>query len=229
MPTVDLTHVLDADAPVYPGDPPVSVDAHATHERDGYRVTALAAGTHAGTHVDAPAHTEADGQTLGSVDVERFRWRARRVDCRHRGPTDPVRVADLPPAVRTAGDDTGERPPAAGDGEESPGILALWTGHDRRYGRADYHDGPYLTPGAARACARRDLDLAVDAPSVDPGPDRAVDDRAPLAAHHELLGAGRLLVENLTGLGAVPGEFTLRAYPLAVDADGAPVRAVAEW
>jgi kynurenine formamidase len=47
-------------------------------------------------------------------------------------------------------------------------------------------------------------------------------------AHHALLGAGRVIVENLTNVAAPSADrFTLSACPLAVAADGAPVRAVA--
>jgi kynurenine formamidase len=47
-------------------------------------------------------------------------------------------------------------------------------------------------------------------------------------AHHALLGEGLPIVENLRNLGALPNRFTLHAYPLRLDADGAPVRAVAD-
>ncbi|MFB6270576.1 MAG: cyclase family protein, partial [Halobacterium sp.] len=42
-----------------------------------------------------------------------------------------------------------------------------------------------------------------------------------------LLGADCLILENLTGLGAAGDRFELRAYPMALSTDGAPVRAVA--
>jgi kynurenine formamidase len=40
------------------------------------------------------------------------------------------------------------------------------------------------------------------------------------------LGDSRLVFENLTGLERLPQRFELRAYPLALGGDGAPVRAV---
>ncbi len=211
---IDLSHPLDG-AWTYPGDPPVTVEEHATHADDGYRVARVSMGTHAGTHVDAPAHTEPDGETLGAVPVERFCWAARRVDCRGVGGREAIRPAHLPDAGTTADAD----------------CLVLWTDWDRHWGTDRYRDHPYLAPATARECARRGLDVAVDAPSVDPtppaGPETGGEDGDGLAAHHALLGEGHLVVENLRGLGRPPGTFALRAYPLAVDADAAPVRAVA--
>jgi kynurenine formamidase len=72
--------------------------------------------------------------------------------------------------------------------------------------------------------------VATDTLNPDPTPtERATpDEPSGVPAHRALLGAGRLVVENLTGLERLPERVTLHAYPLAVDADGAPVRAVAE-
>jgi arylformamidase len=52
---------------------------------------------------------------------------------------------------------------------------------------------------------------------------------ADLPNHHILLGAGMVIVENLTNLSAVPdGPFLFSCFPLNIkDADGSPVRAVA--
>jgi kynurenine formamidase len=230
METYDLTHPVESGVQTYPGDPPVEVAPAATMAADGYRVSRLQLGTHAGTHVDAPAHTEPDGATLGAFDAATFRFDARRVDLRDRGPREPVDVERLA-------------------GPTDADALVLHTGWDRRWGTDAYVDHPYLTPAAAEWCAVNGLHVAVDAPSVDPtprpadadtdgddaggdesatgvDPAAAPDERDLLAAHHAILGRGRLILENLRGLDALPTRFTLAAYPLAVDADGAPVRAV---
>ena len=44
--------------------------------------------------------------------------------------------------------------------------------------------------------------------------------------HEAVVGAGRPIVENLTGLGGLR-RFELHALPVALTGDGAPVRAVA--
>ena len=62
--------------------------------------------------------------------------------------------------------------------------------------------------------------IGVDTPSVD---------RPPFEAHLAILGAGALIVENLTNLDAIgPEVFQLIATPLKIlGRDGSPVRAVA--
>lgn len=204
MPVRDLSHPLCDATPVYPGDPPVRVAPHATYDADGYRVSSLELGTHAGTHIDAPSHTEPDGRSLDAFPVDRFRFDARLVDCRHRSTGESVTRADLP--------------------DTDADIIVLDTGWADHWGTDRYADHPYLAPKAAAWCADQGLDVGVDAFSVDPTP------AGPAPAHHALLGAGRLVVENLTNLDGLPERVRLDAMPLAVaDADGAPVRAVAVW
>ncbi len=229
----DLTHRVEPGMPVFPGDPLVTAEPRATHAADGYRVTALSLGTHAGTHVDAPSHTEPDGRDLDAFPPDRFRREALRVDCRDAGPRTAITRADLP------------------DGSELPdevGMIVLWTGWADHWGTDRYRDHPYLAPAAAEWCAEMGLDVAIDAfspdptPPADPGDGNAgdpgkdaaddpgngsADDPGGVPAHHALLGGGQLIVENLRNLCAVPRRFRLEFPPLRVDADGAPVRAVA--
>lgn len=218
----DLTQPVAASMPVYPGDPPVAIEPHATMAEDGYRTSALSLGTHAGTHVDAPAHTEPDGKTLDEFDVEAFRFDAAVIDCTDVG----ARAAISREAIETAG------PPT--DAE----AVLLHTGWDEHWGADRYRDHPFLAPAAAEWLADGGYHVGLDTFSPDPTPpvepDSSGTDAEPAAdapgvpAHHALLGADRLVIENLRGLDRLPDRITLTAYPLAVvDADGAPVRAVA--
>ncbi|WP_281195296.1 cyclase family protein [Halorubrum sp. F4] len=204
----DLSHPIETGIQTYPGDPAVTVETVATHETDGFHVESVECGSHTGTHVDAPAHTEPDGRTLDAYPVERFVFDAIRVDCRDLGARESI------PAERV--------PDADAD------LLAFRTGWDASWGTDRYLDHPYLSPAAAEACAERGFDVAVDALSPDPtpSPNASDDEPAGFEAHHTLLGSGSLILENLTGLGAVDERFELRAYPLALPSDGAPVRAV---
>ncbi|WP_284033255.1 cyclase family protein [Halobaculum lipolyticum] len=201
--------------PVYPGDPGVDAEASATMDADGYRVTRLSLTTHAGTHVDAPAHTEPDGATLDESDVGDFRFHARLVDLPGLDDREPITPAMLPDAADLAAETD---------------ALVVRTGWGDHWGDERYFDHPYLTPAAARHVADAGLALGLDTINPDPTPtERAHDDEpAGVPAHRELLGAGVSIVENLVLPAALPERFVLRAYPLRVDADGAPVRAVAE-
>jgi kynurenine formamidase len=203
----DLTQPLVDGTPTLPGDPPVCVRRVADVASDGFSLHAIELHGHAGTHVDAPAHTEPDGRTLDAFEPAHFVRRARLVDCRDRGPREPI-----PP----------DRVPEARDGLD---CAVFRTGWDEHWGTDRYLAHPYLAPETARRCADRGLAVGIDTfgPDPTPPPDG---DAGGLPAHHALLGAGLVLVENLTGLGAVPATFELRAYPLALAGDGAPTRAV---
>ena len=199
----DLTHPLSSDTPVYPGDPPVGVEPAATHEVDGYRVTDVHLNSHAGTHLDAPAHLVADGRTLDDYPVDRFVFDAHVVDCTGLDADATIHASDLP--------------------DPDCEMLLLHTGWDAHWGTDRYDDHPHLASDAARWCADRGYDLGLDTA----GPDPTGADTFP--AHRRLFRADCLLLENLTGLADVPERVRVSAFPLALaDADGAPVRAVAE-
>ncbi|ELY70968.1 cyclase family protein [Natrinema versiforme] len=205
---VDLTQPIETGMQTYPGDPAVVVRTHATHADDGARVSRLECGSHTGTHVDAPAHTEPDGRTLDSYPLERFVFDAVRIDCRDLEARDPIPASRVP------------------DGDTD--LVAFWTGWDAHWGTDRYLEHPYLSPAAAEMCVKRGLDVAVDALNPDPTPtDNAGEDEPEgFQAHHALLGDEQLILENLTTLESVGDRFELRAYPLALAGDGSPVRAV---
>lgn len=206
--THDLSQPIETGMPTYPGDPPVTVEPAATYSEDDCRVTALSCGSHTGTHVDAPSHTEPAGRTLESYDVDAFVRDARKVDCRDLGPREPIPAERVP----------------AGDVD----CAVFWTGWDEKWGDERYLDHPYLSVAAAERCAERGLAVATDTLNPDPTPteNATADEPTGFAVHHALLGAECLIFENLANLGAVPDRFELRAYPIRLGGDGAPVRAV---
>jgi kynurenine formamidase len=217
----DLTHRIESGMPVYPGDPEVTVAAADTFDADGCRVSELSCGSHAGTHVDAPSHTEADGRSLDDYPVSAFVRDAVVVDCTDIDGREPIPADRVPePDTVTSGAET----------THDPDCVVFRTGWDQYWGTDRYRDHPYLSVAAAERCAERGLAVAVDGFSPDPTPpaegDLAIGDRDPFGAHHALLGEGVLVFENLTNLASVPERFELRALPIALGGDGAPVRAV---
>lgn len=79
---VDLTHVIEPEMSVFPGDPAPQTETLATCEKDGYRLTKLTVGSHCGTHADAPAHVFLGGRTLDRFPAEFFMGSAMIIDCR---------------------------------------------------------------------------------------------------------------------------------------------------
>jgi len=209
---VDLTQPIKDGMQTYPDDPPVTLSDHATHDADGYHVETLSCGSHTGTHIDAPLHTDPDGDPLSAFAVDRFVFDAVRVDCRDCAAREAIGPERLPAADVLADAD----------------MVVCWTGWDDHWNTDRYLDHPYIAPDTAARCADHGLAVGVDALSPDPTPSEWAGDDEPTGfqAHHALLGNDCLIVENLTTLGRVGDRFELRAYPLALGGDGAPVRAV---
>src|SRR6056297_58823 len=217
MASYDLAHPIESGMCVYPDTPPVRVEPTATVEADGYRTTAVELDSHAGTHVDAPAHMLADGATVDELPVDTFRFTARLADCRPLDPRAEIDVGTLTAALD-------------GDLDEAVDLLVVRTGWDDHWGTDRYFDHPYLAREAADWLADRGLHLGIDALNVDPTPTdgAAADEPTGYPVHHALFSSDCLLIENLRGLDGLPPRFELHAYPLAVrGGDAAPVRAVA--
>ncbi|WP_218927079.1 cyclase family protein [Halosimplex pelagicum] len=215
MTSFDLSRPLATGMAVYPGTEPVSVEPDATRASDGYRTTRLDLDSHAGTHVDAPAHLT-DGPSLDEFPAERFRFAAVLADLRPLDAREPVSLDALRDAL-------------AVDPEEVD-LVAVVTGWDRHWGDDRYFDHPYLTAEAAGWLADRDCDLGVDTVNPDPTPTERADGDEPdgFPVHERLFDADRLIVENLRGLDRLAERFELHAYPLRFEgADASPVRAVA--
>ena len=211
---VDLSHPLDDDTPVYPGDPVARFTPAATVAADGYNVLHVRMGSQTGTHVDAPYHFLDGGARIDELPLEYFLGPAVVADVRAKPPHGRIEWADLEPWAHLLG----------------PGrILLLRTGWDQHWGTDAYFDHPYLTgDAAARVVAAGVRTVGLDALSLD----ETVLGGAPaggFAAHLAVLGAGGVIIENLRGLGAVPDVDTVvSVLPLRLaGADGAPVRAVA--
>ena len=211
---VDLSHPVDDDTPVYPGDPVARFSPAATVAADGYNVLHVRMGSQTGTHVDAPYHFLDDGARIDELPLDLFLGPAVVADVRGRPAHGRIEWSDLEPYADLLG----------------PGrILVLRTGWDEQWGTDAYLDHPFLTGEAAeRVVATGVRTIALDALSLDEtvlGGAGA----GGFAAHVAVLGAGGVIVENLTNLGAIAvPDPILSVLPLRfAGADGAPVRAVA--
>jgi kynurenine formamidase len=79
---VDLSHRINADTQVYPGDPVPQLRPATTIDRDGYNVLHVSMGSQTGTHVDAPYHFLADGARIDAMELAMFLAPATVVDVR---------------------------------------------------------------------------------------------------------------------------------------------------
>lgn len=212
--TVDLSHSVDENTQVFPGDPVPHFEQAATISENGMNVLKLHLGSHSGTHVDAPYHFVEDGSRIDQMDPALFIGLATIMDVRGKEPRDRITVEDLRPY----------------ECQLSKGVIAVvWTGWDEHYGTTRYYDHPFLDRRAAQWILDRGVrTVAVDALSVD----ETVLEGLPSGGypvHHLICGAGGVIAENLTGLGAInfPDPFISLLPIKLASSDGGPVRALA--
>ena len=191
----------------FPGDMTPEIERL---EADGFRTANLSLCTHAGTHVDAPAHMSSQSVTLDMMPPETFWGLALLADARGAAGRG-IEIADLAPHAEKL---------AEAD------FLLLRTGWEEKFGGEEYLTGfPTLSQEAAEYALSLGLrGFGFDTISAD-----AVDSET-CPIHRTLLGAGALIIENLRGLDALPeGEtFLLAALPMPLaDAEGAPARVMA--
>lgn len=204
MRIIDLSRKITPGMQVFPGDPAPEIERR---EAWGFRTSDIRICSHAGTHMDAPAHIISQDVTLDKMPPETFWGLALLVDARGTAGRE-VEIADIAPHAEKL---------AEAD------FLLLRTGWEDKFGGEEYMAGfPTLSAEAAKYALSLGLrGFGFDAISAD----RAESEECPI--HKTLLGSGAVIIENLRGLAELPeGEtFLLAALPMPLaEADGAPAR-----
>jgi kynurenine formamidase len=210
---VDLSHVIEAGMVTYKGLPGPHICDYWTREQsaalyeDGstFQIGRIDMVANTGTYLDAPFHRFEDGADLAALDLAQLASLQGLV----------VRSSDLAVDANAF-----EHLDVAGK------AVLVHTGWDRHWRTDAYFEGhPFLTEAAARLLAERRAALVgIDSHNID-------DTRAPRRpVHTVLLGAGILVCEHLTKLGALPESgFLFSAVPPKVGGMGTfPVRAFAQ-
>jgi arylformamidase len=210
---VDLSHLIEAGMTTYKGLPGPHIcdywerEASAAFYDDGstFQIGRIDMVANTGTYLDSPFHRYVDGADLAGLEL--------------------ARLASLPGLVVRAGTQAVDA--ASFDGIEVRGKAVLvHTGWDRHWGTDVYfEDHPFLTEAAARLLAERGASLiGIDSHNIDDTRTRS------RPVHTILLGAGILICEHMTNLGALPeGGFSFTAVPPRIAGMGTfPVRAFAQ-
>lgn len=219
----DLSQPMEKDMQIYPGDPIFSCQPIAKLEKDGYNVTSLAMGSHTGTHIDAPYHFVKNGKKCHELPLEDLVGSATVVK---------LGAMNLRQRQRITWDNLVQHDPAAiATLEKGPvKIVFVQTGWSRYWKTSEYLEHPYLDRNVAIELLQRGVRvLGVDTLSPDETHQPDFEGEGDFGVHEELLGAGAMIVENLTALDQLPpGPVFASLLPLKIEGcDGSPIRAVA--
>ena len=209
MKVIDLTQLISADMPVYPGTEQPKLEVANTYEKDGFRETLISFYSHTGTHMDAPFHIFGERTSLDVMPAEQFVGKALVIDCRDVGEGGEIGMEYIDKAL-------------ADEAE----FLLFNTGWDENWGKEKYF-GEY--PVVSMEVCQYLLDskkkgVGFDVIGIDPVSDINLTRHKMLLSQRDIV-----IIENLTNLDKIGGGlFTFAALPLKYkDADGAPIRAVA--
>lgn len=196
---VDMTHVYDDTFPTYFGAPGISTEQPFNFADHGFNLLQLSINEHTGTHVDAPLHFSADGQSIDEIPLENLVAPLCVIDI-------AARAADNPDAQVTP-DDLKGWIAAHGDIPDHA-CVAMHSGWAGKTGGDGYRnvgaDEKMHFPGFHVEAATMLMEetgataLAVDTLSLDHGPS------ADFATHYAWLPTNRYGIENLANLDKVP-------------------------
>lgn len=208
MKTIDLTHTLGPDMPVFPGSKAPEITCLARVEQDGYFIHEVSFNTHNGTHIDSPAHILSDGRTLDRLPIGQFVGKGMVIDLTNFNKSK-VDIIDLKPYEENI--------------KKSEFIL-FRTGWSGYWGEEKYfNDFPVLSIECAHWLSNFELKgIGIDAISLD-------ETESTTYSVHKIILKRCCIIENLTNLDQLPASgFIFSCLPMKFEeADGSPVRAVA--
>jgi len=197
---IDLSHILNEDTPVYPGDPRMKLNKSGTLDKDGYEDYFISMPTHMGTHMDAPAHMLKGGRRVTDISIEHFSGRGVYINA-----TAGFNIEEIKKENIQEGD-----------------IVFFHTGMDKIYFQPEYYKSyPDIPEEVVNFLVEKKIKIV--------GMDMASPDHSPFLMHKILLKNNIMIIENLTNLHKLAGkQFKVYAFPLKFELDGSPLRVVAE-
>jgi kynurenine formamidase len=207
-----MSRIVDLSLTMRPSMQGVDFEVRSTIEGKGWNTTWLHLYSHAGTHLDAPYHFVAHGDTLEVLMLEKCVGPALVIDLTFLKPRELITVEHLAPYAKKIGEGT---------------RLLLTTGWSARADSPNYRSHlPRVSLPLAEWLAKRKIALlGVEMPAV-----ADVNSKEELTSvHRALLEAGIVVVEGLANLDELhQEEVTFIALPLKLEGgDGSPVRAIA--
>jgi len=201
MTLIDISHVLDENTPVFPGDYKTTLSIYKAMEKDHYNAYLLQTSLHTGTHIDIPMHLIEDDKTTADFSLDKFFGRGVLLDVR--------------------GEKTISMKPIYKEMVNEQDVVLLFTGYDVNYGKNEYFiQHPIVDDDLAEFLLSKNIKIL--------GMDMPAPDYPPFTFHKNLLRKKIFVLENLTNLQRLTGirDFEVMALPLKINAEASLVRAV---
>lgn len=199
---IDLTHVIEDNMPIYPGDIRTNLFQTKYLNENKYNDHRLNISMHAGTHIDSPMHLTESDQYISELSLESFIAKGCVIDVRNQSIIEMK--ADYEELIK----------------ENS--IVLFYTGLDKLYGKPEYYkEHPIIDINLCKFLLKKNIKmLGIDMPSPD---------KYPFEIHKLLLKNKVYIIENLTNLDKLMDiqDFEIMAFPLKIKADGSMTRVVA--
>jgi kynurenine formamidase len=201
---VDLSHVIDTNIPLWPGDPPVVFENVADFATDGYYLRRFSIGEHSATHMNAANSFHENGTGIDAYKPESLVVPAVVIDIRAKAANNPdyaLTKADVLAWEKKHGK------------IHSGSVVLLYTGWQEKWGDPtaffnEDADGGLHFPGFDGATTRFLLDerriagTGIDTHGVDPGQD------ASYATNTQVTEVNGIVLECLTNLDQLPPTGT---------------------
>jgi kynurenine formamidase len=213
---IDLTHTLTPDIPGWDGDCcfrlHTAVDYADCSAPNLFRVQKMECKAGVGTHIDAPAHCIPGGKTIHEITLQELVL-----------PCAVIKIADadehftlLPEHVHTYEEKHREI--------KEGSFVIVHTGWDRFWNDAKKYRNDLQFPSIGEESAKLLLSRGISGIGIDTLSPDAVGKDFPV--HRLLLGAGKIIVENVANAGSLPeAGATIMIMPMKIgQGTEAPVR-----
>ena len=229
MKILDLSQLLVDKMPVFPQDPNFSLEEILNSEKDGFTLSLIKTGLHAGTHIDSPYHFYSDGRKIHEIKLDELIGPIKLIDVTNNLDNSLNNLDDSSKGGLQARKVIFEREinVSVFKNVEKGDIVIVRTNWSKNWGLDNYFtQNPYLSEESAEFLIKKEITgLGIDSPSVDT--------LGKTVIHEKLLFKDIWIVENLKNLEQIPQDSNKNleffCIPLPLKCEASPVRAFIRW
>lgn len=218
---VDMTHAFSDSFPTWGGAPGISYEKAFDFAKDGFNLYNLTINEHSGTHIDAPLHFSADGQSVDEIPLGNLICPLCVVDIAARAAEDAdtmVTPDDLAAWIAANGDIPDGACVAMHSGWAAKAPGAAFRNADDA--GVQHYPGFHIEAAQMLMEQTGAVSIAVDTLSLDHGASQD------FATHYAWLPTNRYGIECLAGLDQMPaaGATLIVGAPKVAGGTGGPAR-----